>query len=58
MTSATTPNGQGDKPEPKQVYINDVLVQLEDAFPGTNEADMPADALDDASLPDGHPIKG
>lgn len=44
--------------EPKQQYINDVLVTLEKAFPGTDQDDMPADALDDASEPDAYPVKG
>lgn len=45
-----------DPPEPKQVYINDVLISLEEEFPGTGDLDMPADALDDSPLPEGAPM--
>lgn len=45
-------------PEPKMTYINDVLVRIEEAFPGTATDEMPPDALDDAPEPSELPLKG
>lgn len=50
--------GTPDVAEPKQVYINDILVRLDQAFPGTEDAEMPGDAMDNVALPENHPIKG
>lgn len=58
MATQNTQGESTEKPEPKQIYINDVLVQLESEFPGTNEDCMPADALDNAIYPDDYPVKG
>lgn len=43
--------------EPRSMYINDVLVQLDAEFPGTSTDEMPLDALDNASVPMDAPVK-
>ncbi len=53
-----TLNPRDDTPEPRQVFINDVLIRLERAFPDTNAAGMPFDPLDDVSIPEAYPVKG
>ena len=54
MTSNTAP---AVITEPKISYINDVLVRIEEAFPGTNTDEMPFDALHDAPDPSEEPAK-
>ena len=41
------------KPEPKQRFVNDTLVQLDEAYGGIEDEGMPHDALDNALPPEG-----
>lgn len=57
-TAGTTQPAAREPVEPRQTYINDTLVTLDANFPGTNVADMPPDALDDAAEPELKPQRG